>query len=302
MRENWKNVSGRNAGTLEYTVQEEMELLPFLLKMMAKTSRNSVKSILARGQVTVDGKMSKQHNYLLREGQKVAILKNKAALNETLLIGFTILHEDEDIIVVNKEAGLLTMASKNEKELTVYRQLMEYIKKTEPRNRIFIVHRLDKDTSGVLLFAKSEKVKEALQSKWNTVVKERMYMALVEGIVRKKEATITSWLKESKTFKVYSSPQDNGGQRAITHYKTIQASKQFTLLEVHLETGRKNQIRVHMETIGHPIVGDKKYGSTVNPIKRLGLHAAKLTILHPRTGQLVDFKADVPRLFFTKST
>ncbi|MCG7335697.1 RluA family pseudouridine synthase [Sporosarcina sp. ACRSM] len=302
MRKDWKNVPGKNAGTLEYTVQEEMELLPFLLKMLVKNSRNSVKSMLARGQVTVDGKMSKQHNHLLREGQKVAILKNKAALNEMQLIGFTILHEDEDIIVVNKEAGLLTMASKNEKELTVYRQLMTYVKKIEPRNRIFIVHRLDKDTSGVLLFAKSERVKEALQSKWNTVVKERMYMALVEGVVRKKEATITSWLKESKTFKVYSSPKDNGGQQAITHYKTVQASKQFTLLEVHLETGRKNQIRVHMETIGHPIVGDKKYGSTVNPLKRLGLHAAKLAILHPRTGQLVQYEADVPRSFFVKST
>lgn len=294
-------MSGRKEDILEYTVQEEMELLPFLLENLVKNSRNSVKSILTRGQVTVDGKMIKQHNHPLTTGQKVAILKNKAALKEVQMIGVTILHEDEDIIVINKEAGILTMASKNENELTAYRQVTDYVKKTDSRNRIFIVHRLDKDTSGVLLFAKNEDVKEALQANWNTVVKERMYMALVEGVVRKKEGTVTSWLKESKTFKVYSSPTDNGGQHAITHYKRIQSSKHFTLLEVRLETGRKNQIRVHMEELGHPVVGDKKYGSTVNPIKRLGLHAATLALIHPSTGQLVQYDADVPQSFFIKS-
>ena len=301
MRRNRRNMPSRNDEILEYIVQEEMELLPFLLKMLTKSSRNSVKSILTRGQVTVDGQMIKQHNYSLAKGQKVSILKNQAAMKQNQLTGVKILHEDDDIIVVNKEAGILTMASKNEKDLTVYRQLTDYVKETDPRNRIFIVHRLDKDTSGVLLFAKNEEVKEALQSNWHTVVKERMYMALVEGIVGKKEGTITSWLKESKTFKVYSSPTDNGGQHAVTHYKKVQSSKQFTLLEVHLETGRKNQIRVHMESIGHPVVGDKKYGSTINPIKRLGLHAAQLALLHPRTGKLVSYEAGVPRSFFIKS-
>lgn len=301
MQKKQKNGLERKTDRVEYTVQDEMELLPFLLKMMSKSSRNSVKSILTRGQVTTDGKVITQHNHLLQVGQKVAILKNQAALKETKLIGVAILHEDDDIIVVNKEASLLTMASKNEKEMTAYRQVTDYVKKTNPRNRIFIVHRLDKDTSGVLLFAKNEKVKESLQSKWNIVVKERVYMALVEGTVKKKEGTISSWLKESKTFKVYSSPSDNGGQHAVTHYKKIQSSKQFSLLEVRLETGRKNQIRVHMEELGHPVVGDKKYGSTLNPIKRLGLHAAALAFIHPQTGQLVRYEAEVPRSFFAKS-
>ncbi len=301
MRKNQKIVPSRKADTSVYTVAESTELLPFLLEMMTKSSRNSVKSVLTRGQVAVDGKMVKQHNHLLQVGQTVTILKNQAALNENKLIGVSILHEDEDIIVINKEAGLLTMASKNENEMTAYRQLTDYVKNSNPKNRIYIVHRLDRDTSGVLLFAKSEEVKEALQEKWNEIVKERLYTALVEGVVRKKEGTISSWLKESKTFKVYSSPTDNGGQHAVTHYKKVQSSKQFSLLEVRLETGRKNQIRVHMEELGHPVAGDKKYGSTVNPIKRLGLHATVLALLHPRTGELVRFHAEVPKAFFAKS-
>ena len=296
MRKNQKTAPSRKADTSVYTVEESTELLPFLLEMMTKSSRNSVKSVLTRGQVAVDGKMVKQHNHLLQVGQTVTILKNQAALNENKLIGVSILHEDEDIIVINKEAGLLTMASKNENEMTAYRQLTDYVKNSNPKNRIYIVHRLDRDTSGVLLFAKSEEVKEALQEKWNEIVEERLYTALVEGVVRKKEGTISSWLKESKTFKVYSSPTDNGGQHAVTHYKKVQSSKQFSLLEVRLETGRKNQIRVHMEELGHPVAGDKKYGSTVNPIKRLGLHATVLALLHPRTGELVRFHAEVPKV------
>ena len=301
MRKNQKTAPSRKADTSVYTVKESTELLPFLLEMMTKSSRNSVKSVLTRGQVAVDGKMVKQHNHLLQVGQTVTILKNQAALNENKLIGVSILHEDEDIIVINKEAGLLTMASKNENEMTAYRQLTDYVKNSNPKNRIYIVHRLDRDTSGVLLFAKSEEVKDALQEKWNEIVEERLYTALVEGVVRTKEGTISSWLKESKTFKVYSSPTDNGGQHAVTHYKKVQSSKQFSLLEVRLETGRKNQIRVHMEELGHPVAGDKKYGSTVNPIKRLGLHATVLALLHPRTGELVRFHAEVPKSFFAKS-
>ncbi len=301
MQKNRKSPASKKTDTSVYTVKESVELLPFLLEVMTKGSRNSVKSILTRGQVTVDGKMIKQHNHPLQPGQSVMILKNQAALKGDTLAGVTILHEDEDIIVINKDAGLLSVASKNETEMTAYRQITDYVKNDNPRNRIYIVHRLDRDTSGVMLFAKTEEVKEALQTAWNEVVKERTYTALVEGVLRKKEGTISSWLKESKTFKVYSNPTDNGGQHAVTHYKTIQSNKQFSLLEVQLETGRKNQIRVHMEDIGHPVVGDKRYGATGNPIKRLGLHATRLVLEHPRTGEVVRYQSDVPQPFFTKS-
>jgi 23S rRNA pseudouridine1911/1915/1917 synthase len=160
-----------------------------------------------------------------------------------------------------------------------------------------VVHRLDKDTSGIMLFAKNEKMKATLQENWKEIVTERMYTALVEGNVKKQSGTITSWLTESKTFKMYSSSFDNGGKQAITHYKKIRGNKNYSLLEVMLETGRKNQIRVHMEEIGHPIVGDKKYGAHGNPLKRVGLHATTLVFKHPVTGKQMKFTSKVPKKF-----
>ncbi|MEG0475052.1 MAG: RluA family pseudouridine synthase, partial [Carnobacterium sp.] len=264
-------------------------------------SRNSIKSVLSRGQVIVDGKVITQHNYSLLPGQTVGIVANKVAIKENALVGVSILHEDEDIIVINKEAGMLSMASKNENDLTAYRQLTTYVKEDNQKNRIYIVHRLDRDTSGVMLFAKSEAVKTALQEKWSDVVKERIYTALVEGVVRNEEGTISSWLTENKAMRVFSSPVDNGGKHAVTHYKKIRSNEQFSLLEIQLETGRKNQIRVHMEEMGHPVVGDKKYGSRINPLKRLGLHASTLALVHPRTGEVVRFQAKVPKVFLQNS-
>ncbi|WP_438311822.1 RluA family pseudouridine synthase [Sporosarcina sp. FA9] len=284
-----------------YTVKESGELLPFLLESMKNSSRNSVKSILTRGQVTINGKMIKQHNHLLEIDDKVEILSNQVAESISKIEGVTILHEDEDIIVINKNAGILSVASEREKEMTAYRQITEYVKRLNPKNRIFVVHRLDKATSGIMLFAKSERVQQALQNTWSDTVKERMYTALVEGTVIENKGTIASWLTENSSFKVYSSPVDNGGQHAITHYKKIQSNKHFSLLEVQLETGRKNQIRVHLEVIGHPVAGDKKYGSTGNPLRRLGLHATALSLIHPRTGKLVRYTAEVPNAFLIKS-
>lgn len=286
----------------EYTVQEQAELLPFLLQVMSKSSRNSVKSVLTRGQVMIDGQVITKHNHPLQPGQKVEIQSNKAALNVSKLVGVSILHEDEDIIVINKDAGLLSVSSnKREQEMTAYRQVTDYVRRSHPENRIFVVHRLDKDTSGVMMFAKDEKTQQTLQTTWSESVKERMYTALVQGKVRTASGTINSWLTENSAFRVYSSQFDNGGQHAITHYRRIQANKECSLLEVLLETGRKNQIRVHMEELGHPVVGDKKYGATSNPLRRLGLHATALSFLHPRTGELVRFEAEVPQMFITRS-
>src|SRR5690625_272518 len=284
-----------------YHVEEQTTLLPFLLKVMSRRGRNSVKSILTRGQVAVDGEAVTAHNHKLEAGQTVTILKNKVAARESKLTGLTILHEDKDIIVINKDAGLLSIASGKEKEMTAYRQLMTHVRRESPRNRIFIVHRLDRDTSGVMLFAKSERAKQMLQKSWTYMVQERAYVALVEGVVTKDADTISSWLKETKTHKMYSSFKPNDGQHAVTHYKKIQANQQLSLLEVHLETGRKNQIRVHMQDIGHPIVGDKKYGSSINPIRRLGLHARTLAFTHPTTKEPLRFKTEIPQAFLAKS-
>lgn len=301
MTKRYASKNKQQSKALQFKVEEEMELLPFLLKVMSNRSRNSVKSILARGQVTIDDHIETKYNYALHPGQMVTVLKNKAAIKQNVLIGMTILYEDDAIIVINKEAGLLSIATEKEKKQTAHHQLMEYVRQEDPENRIFVVHRLDKDTSGVMMFAKSEEVKRTLQNNWKRVVKERSYVALVEGEVTKQKGYVSSWLRESKTHMVYSSPTKNDGQHAITHYKVLQSNQDFSLLEVQLETGRKNQIRVHMQDLGHPIVGDKKYGSKQNVIGRMGLHAKVLSFQHPTTEQLLLFQADVPKSFLKKS-
>ncbi|MBY7142699.1 RluA family pseudouridine synthase [Virgibacillus sp. NKC19-3] len=295
-------MSNRKEGdSFVYTVKEQTELLPFLREVMSNRSRNSVKSILTRGQVTVDDHIETKHNYALYPGQTITILKNKAAIKESALTGMSILYEDDDIIVINKEAGLLSIATEKEKKQTAHHQLMDYVRREDAQNRIFVVHRLDKDTSGVMMFAKKEQVKQMLQEDWKETVSERTYAALVEGEMEKKKGYVSSWIKESKTHLMYSSPMKNDGQHAITHYKVIQSNKDFSLLEIKLETGRKNQIRVHMQDLGNPVVGDKKYGSKQNTIRRLGLHATVLAFRHPTTGELLRFEADVPKSFLVKS-
>lgn len=284
-------------GITNYTVEEPAELLPFLLQVMSKRSRNSVKSILTRGQVAVDGKVITQHNHPLNPDQTVAVLSNKEAQKRSELIGMSILHEDKDIIVINKDAGLLSIAANDPTELTAYHQLSEYVKKENPNNKIFVVHRLDRDTSGVMLYAKSEAVKETLQSDWKNTVKERIYTALVEGSVREEQGKMSSWLTENKAMKIFSSPTDNGGKHAVTHYRKVLGNENYSLLEVELETGRKHQIRVQLKELGHPIAGDKQYGAETNPMKRLGLHATTLVLVHPGTNKLVRYTSEVPARF-----
>lgn len=287
--------------SLKYTVKETTKLLPFLLQVMSNRSRNSVKSILARGQVTIDDQIETQFDYLLHPGQTITILKNKVAVKRSALIGMEILHEDDDIIVINKEAGLLSIATEKEKNQTALHQLMEHVRLEGPQNRVFVVHRLDKDTSGVMMFAKSEQAKRTLQNAWKEKVTERTYMALVEGEVTKDKGYISSWLRESKTHLMYSSQTKNDGLHAITRYEKVHSNKDFSLLKVELETGRKNQIRVHMQDLGFPVVGDKKYGSKTNKVRRLGLHAMVLAFEHPSTKEQMCFETEVPEVFLTVS-
>lgn len=279
-----------------YTVTAPAELLPFLLSSIAGRGRNAIKSILSRGQVSVNGKVVTQHNFQLHPGQTVTIDQEKPVQVEEM-IGLTIVHEDDDLIIIEKDAGLLSIATAEENELTAYRQLMEHVRLSNPKNRIFVVHRLDRDTSGVMMFAKSERIQQALQTTWKETVKERSYVALVEGAVKRPEGTISSWLKETSTLKMYSSPHEGDGLHAITRYKLIQSNRHFSLLEVHLETGRKNQIRVHMADIGHPIAGDKKYGAETKTVGRLGLHARVLSFVHPTSGELMKFESPIPKTF-----
>ena len=188
-----------------------------------------------------------------------------------------IIYEDKEIIVVNKEAKLLTISTDKVKNHTLYNEVSNYVKKQYPKNKIFVVHRLDKDTSGVILFVKNEKIKKAFQDNWENIAIKREYVALVEGNNIGK-GIIKSYLFETKTLQVLSSNNPNKGKLAITEYESIKESKKYSLVKINILTGRKNQIRVHLNLIGHSIVGDKKYGALTNPLNRLGLHATRLLL------------------------
>ena len=277
-------------------VIEAGELMKFLLEKLPALTRNNIKSLLAHRQVMVDEQVVTRYNHPLQKGQEV-VVNWSLVRDEGHRQGLKILYEDADLIVIDKPAGLLSMASDKEKLYTAYHQLTDYVRQTNPDNHLFIVHRLDRDTSGVMLFAKNEEAKHKLQDAWKQMVVDRAYVAVVEGKVEKKEGSIKSWLKETKTRLMYSSSKSGDGLEAITHYKVLKASPQYSLLEIRLETGRKNQIRVHMKDIGHSIAGDKKYGAATNPIGRLGLHAHILAFNHPTSGELMRFETEVPRKF-----
>ena len=281
----------------QYKVTKECELLEFLLETFKNQSRNSVKSLLSSHRVSVDGAPTSQFNFKLYPEDTVII--SNAPIRRKTRSNLPIIYEDDDIIVINKPSGLLSIASDNEKSSTAYRMLSDYVQQKDKHNRIFVVHRLDEDTSGVLMVAKNVKIQQALQNNWNDIVKKRGYYAIVEGEMEKKSDTIKSYLKKNSQNLMYSSKKAGDGQLAITHYKVIKSNGTYSLLDVNIDTGRKNQIRVHMGDIGHNIIGDDKYGNPTNPIKRLGLHAYELELVHPLTGKTMKFTAPTPKEFFT---
>jgi len=277
-------------------VSEPTELMKFLIEKFPEKSRTTIKSMLAHKQITVGDMVTTKFDFPLKRGDMVFFNKKKTD-EKPRFRGLRIVHEDVDIIVIDKGSGLLSMASDTEKSKTAYSMLSEYVKKFDPKNLIFIVHRLDRDTSGLMMFAKSKRVQEVLQKDWNESIIERSYVVVVEGVVEKTEGTITSWLKENKAMVMYSSQNPDDGQKAVTNYKVLKTSKQFTMMEVKLETGRKNQIRVHMKDLGHPVTGDKKYGGKLNPIGQMGLHARVLAFKHPVTGKALRFDTPIPGKF-----
>ncbi|HEX7583144.1 MAG TPA: RluA family pseudouridine synthase [Prolixibacteraceae bacterium] len=277
-------------------VTEASELMKFLIEKFPEKSRTTIKSMLAHKQITIGDMVTAKFDFPLKRGQMVFLNKKKSD-EKPRFRGLRIVHEDADLIVVEKGSGLLSMASETEKSKTAYSMLSEYVKKSDPKNLIFIVHRLDRDTSGLMMFAKSKKVQEILQKDWNDSIIDRSYVVVVEGIVENEEGTVSSWLKENKALVMFSSQTPNDGQKAVTHYKLLRSNKLFSMLEVKLETGRKNQIRVHMKDIGHPVTGDKKYGAKLNPIGQMGLHARVLSFKHPVTGKTLRFDTPIPGKF-----
>lgn len=279
----------------KFLVDQEIILIDFLRLNIKNKSKNNLKSNLKRGNVLVDGKVITKHDYFLKKGQTVIV--KWLQINDKKE-NIDIIYEDELIIVINKPAGLLSISTATERTKTAYYLVSEYLKNKNPNNKVFIVHRLDRETSGVILFAKNEKMKNILQNNWDKLVIKRGYIALVEGKVTK-DGEVKSWLAENKKMIVYSTKNKNEGKYAITNYKVIKSNKEYSLLEVDIKTGRKNQIRVHMKDIGHSVAGDAKYGSNKNPLKRLGLHANILKIKNPLTSKIMEFEASIPNEFLS---
>ncbi len=266
--------------------RESCELLKFLYAELSPMPRGKVKSYLEHRQVMVNGSVTTKFNLELKPRDVVKISMSEGA-RETR--GIEIIYEDENLIAVNKPAKLLTVATDGEKLRTAYAMLSE-----NRRGSIYVVHRLDRDTSGVLLFAKSANVRDMLQEDWNETVTLREYLAICEGSLEKKRGTCDTLIAENSAHVMYSSRE---GKRAITDYEVVREGAGFSLVRLELHTGRKNQIRVHMKELGHPVVGDKKYGSTQNPLGRLGLHASALGFTHPITGKEIIIKARPERKF-----
>lgn len=278
-----------------YPVTEPTTLLPFLLEHVKGKSRNNVKSLLTRRLVAVDGVPVSQFDTPLSPGQRVTILPVSAPRADAL--PFPLLYEDEHLIVVNKPAKLLSVANDKEKTRTAYHIVTDYVKSRKVGDRIFVLHRLDRDTSGVLMFARDAGTKELFQSRWNEIVTRRGYLAVVEGVPKPDRDTIRSYLVETDTHLSFSGKPGPNAKEAVTSYQVVKAGNGYALLDVSIETGRKNQIRVHMKERGHPVAGDRQYGARTNPIGRLCLHANELSFIHPVTGEPVTFKAKMPRDF-----
>lgn len=280
---------------LQFPVTDADTLLPFLRGCFKAKSRNYVKGILARGQVYIDGKAETHYARELRPGQIVEVRMGAAAAETGP--AFPIIYEDDNIVVIDKPHGMLSISTDKESERTAYHLITDYVKSRNGASRVFIVHRLDRDTSGVMLFAKNERMKTLLQDEWDELVTRRGYTAVVEGEPPEGEGQIVSWLKQTRTLLVYSSDRSGDGKKAVTNYTVLQSGGGYSLLDVTLETGRKNQIRVHMSDMGNPVAGDKKYGAKTDPLKRLGLHASELALINPITGEAMVFKSKVPPAF-----
>ena len=289
-----------------FRVEVATELMPFLLSKLGGMTRTSVKQLLSQRRVTVNAGIQTRHDTPLKPGDVIQVLQGRGNV-ELRHPKLRIIYEDDALIIVEKKNGLLTVPyNPKSSEMTAYSILKEYVRKQSKRNTVHVVHRLDRETSGVLVFAKSPELQEYMRTYWRQLVTKRTYVALVERHFEKKDGTITTWLTEDPhTGMVYSSPKDDGGQKAVTHYKILKSTTigeedqelPISLVELNLETGRTNQIRVHMQSIGHPVIGDRKYGhgNEYSPVDRLCLHAKVLEFIHPMTEKKVRFEAATPK-------
>ena len=280
---------------LTFKVVEPAQLIAFIMEKMHGMSRNRVKALISNRVVLVNNAITTHPLAELKSGDVVQLdrSKHKKSFHCKEL---DIVFEDPYLFIIDKHPGLLSM-SNNSRQQTVQTVLNRYLEKGGGRNTSHLVHRLDRDTSGLMVYAKDVQTQQSLINSWQQLVTDRRYLALVKGEFEQPRGRIQSWLTEDKKFITHSSPVDNGGKYAVTHYNILASSNGYSLVECELETGRKNQIRVHMADLGHPVVGDRKYGSDEDPMRRLGLHAYMLCFTHPVTGKHLRFETPVPFCF-----
>ena len=284
----------RQEDTAMYEVHADSQLLQFLLDN-ANGSRNKLKDTLKGRGVKVNGKVTTQFDYPLKPGMTVTVSKSKR--NEMFKSRYVkIVYEDRWLVVVEKNIGILSMAA-GHSSLNVKSVLDDYFHKLRQKCRAHVVHRLDRDTSGLMIYAKDMETEQILEHNWHDIVYDRRYVAVVSGEMEDDEGTIANWLKDNKAYVTYSSPTDNGGKYAVTHFHVLNRTTEHSLVEYRLETGRKNQIRVHSADMGHPVCGDIKYGNGDDPIHRLCLHAYVLCFTHPVTGERMESDTQLPAAF-----
>jgi 23S rRNA pseudouridine1911/1915/1917 synthase len=278
-----------------YTVEAQQPLLEFLLEHVSQT-RSKIKQTLQGRGIKVDGHTVTQFDYLLQPGMRVAVSKTKRNQQPFKSRYVKIVYEDRWLIVVEKQPGILSMAA-GHSTLNVKSVLDDYFRKSHQKCRAHVVHRLDRDTSGLMVYAKDIETEQILEHSWHDIVYDRRYVAVLSGEMEQNEGTIANWLKDNKAYVTYSSPVDNGGKYAVTHFYVMDRTTDHSLVEFKLETGRKNQIRVHAADMGHPVCGDTKYGNGDDPLHRLCLHAWLLCFHHPVTGEPMEFETMVPAAF-----
>lgn len=278
-----------------YTVEEDAQLLDWLIANLKGLSRNKVKDTLHGRGIKVNGKIVTQFDYPLTRGMKISVSKSKK--NDTFKSRYVnLVYEDPYLVVIEKKSGILSMAA-GHKSLNVKTVLDDYFRQTKQRCTAHVVHRLDRDTSGLMVYAKDMQTEQTLEHEWHNIVYDRRYVAVVSGEMEEDEGTIANWLKDNKAYVTYSSPVDNGGKYAVTHFHVLDRTTEHSLVEYKLETGRKNQIRVHSADMNHPVCGDVKYGNGDDPIHRLCLHAYMLHFFHPVTRARMEFETPIPSQF-----
>lgn len=278
-----------------YTVEEDAQLLDWLIANLKGLSRNKVKDTLHGRGIKVNGKIVTQFDYPLTRGMKISVSKSKK--NDTFKSRYVnLVYEDPYLVVIEKKPGILSMAA-GHKSLNVKTVLDDYFRQTKQRCTAHVVHRLDRDTSGLMVYAKDMQTEQTLEHEWHNIVYDRRYVAVVSGEMEEDEGTIANWLKDNKAYVTYSSPVDNGGKYAVTHFHVLDRTTELSLVEYKLETGRKNQIRVHSADMNHPVCGDVKYGNGDDPIHRLCLHAYMLHFFHPVTRARMEFETPIPSQF-----